>query len=218
MNYLAHALSHLDEPYVLAGTAVPDWLNVADRQVRVRSKHALPFVADADERLAAVARGVVRHHADDAWFHETAVFHELCWRFTVEIRDRLPPDEGFRPSFLGHILVEILLDATLIADSPALLESYYRAAAQVDGRVVQEAVNRMAPRRTERLAPLIPHFHAAGFLWDYLDDQKLLRRLNQVMDRVRLPALPPDFCGFLPAARRTIGDRQAELLAQPAAL
>ena len=32
MNYFAHALPFLDQPYFMAGTAVPDWLTVVDRQ------------------------------------------------------------------------------------------------------------------------------------------------------------------------------------------
>ena len=32
MNYFAHALPFLDRPYFVAGTAVPDWLTVADRR------------------------------------------------------------------------------------------------------------------------------------------------------------------------------------------
>ena len=108
MNYFAHGLQFVQEPYLLAGTAVPDWLNVVDRRVRVRSKAALPFVDDPDDRTAAVARGVVRHHEDDAWFHRTRAFAELSWNFTVVIHDALSPDPGLRPSFLGHILVELL--------------------------------------------------------------------------------------------------------------
>ena len=41
MNYFAHALPFLDDdPYFVAGTGVPDWLSVADRDVRVRLKHS----------------------------------------------------------------------------------------------------------------------------------------------------------------------------------
>ena len=43
MNYFAHALPFLDSPYFAAGTAVPDWLNVVDRRVRCRSRHARAF-------------------------------------------------------------------------------------------------------------------------------------------------------------------------------
>ncbi len=68
--------------------------------------------------LAHIARGIVEHHRDDAWFHETPAFHELSWQFTSRVKEILPEDEGFRPSFLGHILVEILLDAELIRRAP----------------------------------------------------------------------------------------------------
>jgi hypothetical protein len=212
MNYYAHGRSFLDDPYFLAGTAIPDWLNVADRQVRLRSKHAAPLVDDPDPRIGAVARGVLQHHHDDGWFHRTAAFAELSWSFTAAIRDALAPDDGLRPSFLGHILVELLLDATLIAEAPDELETYYAALSTIDASVVQAAVNRGAPRQTERLAPLIPAFIASRFLFDYLDDERLLYRLNGVMARVQLRPLPRSFLGLLPEARRRVAAAKEALL------
>src|ERR1041385_2901345 len=99
MNYLAHGWRFTQEPYFLAGTAVPDWLSVIDRKIRVRSRMAVEYVDDPDPLLAAVARGIVQHHADDAWFHATPAFNELNLKFAVQVRDALPGDEGFRPSF-----------------------------------------------------------------------------------------------------------------------
>src|SRR6185295_18969823 len=112
-------------------------------RVRVRSKHALPFANDEDPRVAALARGIAQHHFDGGWFHETQAFVELTWEMTVLLRDGLPADEGFRPSFLGHILVELLLDWELITEDPAQLERYYGLFAEIDPLVVQSAVNRM---------------------------------------------------------------------------
>ena len=40
MNYFAHGRHFIDQPYLLAGTAVPDWLNVVDRSVRARPARA----------------------------------------------------------------------------------------------------------------------------------------------------------------------------------
>jgi len=211
MNYFAHGREFVDNPYFLAGTAIPDWLNVADRRVRVRSRSARPYVDD-DPRLAAIARGVMRHHADDAWFHETQAFVELSLEFTVQIRDLLAPDPGFRPSFLGHILVELLLDASLIVEEPSRLEAYYRAVEEVDAQLVQAAVARMAPRPADRLGRFVALFSEHRFLWDYLDDGKLCFRLNQVLARVKLPPLPDDFCRLLPDARRQVESRREELL------
>jgi hypothetical protein len=212
MNYFAHGRHYVDDPYVLAGTAVPDWLNVVDRRIRVRSKHALPHVNSTEAHLARIARGIVEHHRDDAWFHETRAFHELCWQLTRLVRDCLPPDEGFRPSFLGHILIEILLDAELIAAAPAELDAYYQALQQIDGARVQQAINLMSPRPTENLASVVPFFCRERFLFDYADDGKLWFRLNQVMRRVGLPLLPPSLTDILPHARQLVRERQDDLL------
>lgn len=212
MNYFAHGREFVHQPYVLAGTAVPDWLSVVDRRVRIRSKAAMPFVDDPDRRLAAVAKGVVRHHEDDAWFHRTRAFAELSWEFTVTIRDALSPDPGLRPSFLGHILVELLLDATLVAEQPATLDAYYDAIDGLDAEVIATAINRMAPRPVERLAWFLSRFSKERFLYDYLDDVRLLLRLNQVMRRARLMILPNEFQSILPDARQAVARRRDELL------
>lgn len=211
MNYFAHGRRFTDEPCFLAGTAVPDWLNVVARRVKARAKHAQAFAADGDARVAALARGIMRHHADDAWFHQTSAFAELSWQFTVLIRDALPADDGLRPSFLGHILVEILLDACLIAEAPHDLEAYYRALSELDPCWLEATVARMATGHPQSLAEFIPLFLRERFLWDYLDDAKLFYRLNQVMRRVGLPALPPAFCDTIPQMRRQVARRVDDL-------
>lgn len=217
MNYFAHGLAHIDQPYFLAGTAVPDWLSVVDRKVRARAKGAKLLVDDGDPQVAAVAAGIVRHHYDDDWFHQTRAFAELTWHFTVKIRDTLQnsegaSDDGLRPSFLGHILVELLLDAVLIEESPGKLDEYYGALESVDAMVVEKTVNRIAARRTDRLHEFIGLFRTHRFLFDYANDEKLLFRLNQVMQRVKLAVLPADLLQLFPEFRKVVRNRRAELL------
>ncbi|MFH1920295.1 MAG: hypothetical protein ABIP48_10475 [Planctomycetota bacterium] len=212
MNYFAHAYPFLDDPYFAAGTGVPDWLTVADRPVRVRLKHAEPLVDDPDPPTASVARGIIQHIRDDARFHATRAFTELSLELSGLVRGLLVEESGFRPPFLGHLLVEVLLDASLIAEDPARLEAYYRTIESVDPRLVEDAVNRMAPRPTTRLALMISRFCEARILWDYLEDVKLLKRLDQVMRRAKLASLPELFLEVLPEARRRVDLRKAELL------
>src|SRR5690348_6772891 len=97
MNYFAHGLRWIDDPYVLAGTALPDWLNVVDRKTRVRSRQAVLHLESHDAIVALVARGVIQHHADDRWFHETEAFTSLSLEFCRQLRELLPADDGFRP-------------------------------------------------------------------------------------------------------------------------
>ncbi len=214
MNYFAHGYQFIEDPYFLSGTAVPDWLAVIDRRVRARARLARSWTADPDTQLAAVAAGVVRHHEDDAWFHRTRAFAELSLTLTVEVRELLAGESGFRPSFLGHILVEVLLDSTLIAQDVRRLDQYYRALESIDPAAVTRAVQRMSTGLAPTLEKLISLFCAERFLYDYLDDAKLLARLNRVMKRVKLPALPPAFLTFLPRARAHVNGRCTELLAR----
>ena len=185
---------------------------VVDRRVRMRAKRVAPFLEDADPHVAAVARGVLQHLRDDRRFHETRAFAETSLELAVAMRRVLAPDTGFRAGFLGHLLAEVLLDAALFADYPAGLDAYYRAIGAVDVEVVQKAVNRMATRPTEWLAPMIFLFCRERILWDYLEDDKLLVRLNQVMRRVGFDPLPPEVRDLLPAARQLIHRRRHELL------
>lgn len=215
MNYFAHGRHFVDRPYYLAGTALPDWLGVLNRRIKVRSRHAEPYLNDADPAVADFAAGVRQHHADDLWFHGTPAFSELSWGFTAILRDCLDDQQGFRPSFLGHILVELLLDATLTAEDPDLLERYYQALAELEPERVEQIVNRMAPRPVERLAELLPMFIRERFLWDYLDDRRLVFRLNQVMRRVKLPQLPDAILEVLPELRRQVAEHRQGLLVRP---
>jgi hypothetical protein len=185
---------------------------VVNRKVRARSQRAAPLADDADPRVAALARGIMRHHQDDAWFHETRAFGELCWQFTAAVRDALMPDDSLRPSFLGHILVELLLDDVLIGREPARLTGYYGAMESVDPAVVEQVVNRISPRPTDGLTRFISLFCRERFLWDYAEDGKLMVRLNQVLSRVGLAPLPDGFRAILPEARRQVAKRSDELL------
>ncbi len=212
VNYFAHAMHFLDRPYFAAGTGVPDWLSVADRGVRVTAKSAELLAEDPQPDVAAVARGIMQHIGDDRRFHTSRAFAELSMELTAAAREVLGPDTTFRPPFLGHLLVEVVLDASLVAEDPARLEAYYRTLRCVDASLVEQVVNRIASRPTQRLAPLIVGFCREQILRDYLEDGKLFVRLNQVMRRVNLAPLPDGFRNLLPEARRRVEDRKAELL------
>ena len=214
MNYFAHGQGVLDDPFVLAGTATPDWLNVVDRRMRARQATAETFVDHEDRVLSSVARGVVRHHTDDRWFHQTRAFAELSLAFTVQIRDLCGNDPGMRPSFLGHIMVELLLDSHLIENSPEQLDAYYAAMDGADSAAIAAAINRLATKQSDKLEYLIERFCSERFLYDYLEDEKLLGRLNQVMKRVGLQAVPDEMADWLPAARRDVRERASELLTE----
>jgi hypothetical protein len=212
MNYFAHGVRFLDRPYFLAGTAIPDWLSVVDRQVRLRAKRVEPFAEGTATPEAELAAGILQHLHDDAWFHATPAFARVSAELTLLFRESLPPDDAHRPSFLGHIVTEMLLDAVLIARDPPALAAYYDALLRVDGERIERAVNRMARRPTDRLALFIPLFHQERFLADYLAPARLFVRLNQILRRVKLAPLPPATQSVLPDALKIVEPSAGDLL------
>jgi hypothetical protein len=212
MNYFAHGVRFLDRPYFLAGTALPDWLSVVDRRVRLRARQVHPFAVGSGGPAAELAAGVLQHLDDDDWFHNTPAFAVASAQLTILIRQALPADDGHRPAFLGHILTEMLLDAVLIEREPERLTRYYAALSQLDAGLVEAAVNCMARRTTDRLAAFILLFVNERFLLDYLDTPRLLFRLNQIMRRVTLNPLPAEFAEALDKSRNIVERHAAGLL------
>ena len=221
MNYFAHAYTFLaghpeeadKDPYLAVATGVPDMLTVVDREVRLRRRQVEPYRDDPDPILAATARGVSQHLADDAKFHGTEAFARLSLDLTIAIRDQFQETSSLRPRFLGHLLVEVLLDATLIERAPELLDCYYATIESVNAKKIEDAVNRMARRPTDRLATMIETIPHVRFLSDYADDDRLWMRMNQVMHRAKLDPLPQEsFCELLPEARRQVAEAADSLL------
>lgn len=212
MNYFAHGMRFVDRPYFLAGTALPDLLSVVDRRVRLRMKNVLPFTQDESSVQSEIASGVKQHLDDDHWFHSTQGFLEVSTDLSLMFRTLFANDEYARVGFLGHIVTELLLDGVLIRQNPTLIDQYYEAFNQIDPLEIELATNQMATRKTDRLKLWLVQFHNEGFLRDYLVPQRMLVRLNQVMKRVKLQALPEETISILETGREIVENRISDLL------
>ena len=212
MNYLAHGYRFLEQPFRLAGTALPDCLSVVDRRVRLRSRRVLevlPQLAGAERELA---EGVLQHLRDDDVFHACPTFLMLESEMTSRFRRVIPDRFDHRPPFLGHIVTELLLDAVIAEQIPGALSGWYRAMEQVSGEWIQGVVNRISVRGTSGLSEFLAKFLGARVLADYGDNARLLLRLNQVLRRVTLPAIDGDCLGVLEDGRRLLRQHAGVLL------
>jgi len=214
MNYFAHGRRFVSRPYFLAGTAVPDWLGAMGQRIKARPSGARPFLDDDDPQVAAVAAGILQHHHDDAWFHLSEPFVLLSAKCTARWRTLLGKQSGLRSRFLGHVLVELLLDAELIRQDTNLLDQYYLAMESLDPERMERAINAMTTRPTTGLARLLEVFCKERFLYDYLENATLLRRLNQVMRRVGLEQIPAQATELVAGMRPLVVDKVELLLAQ----
>ena len=216
MNYFAHGRQFVNQPYFMAGTSVPDWLPVLNRRVKALPSGARPFLEDKDPELSAMAAGILQHHHDDSWFHLSETFITLSMACTGHWRKLLGTQSGLRSRFLGHVLVELLLDAELIRREPGLLDEYYQVMESLDGERVEKLVSTMTTKPASGLAQLLVGFCRERFLYDYLQDATLLRRLNQVMKRVGLEQIPAAAASLVSTMRPLVSDQADQLLAEPA--
>ena len=213
MNYLAHGYRFLDSPLFLAGTAVPDWLSVVNRRVRARGQLTQSVVDATDcKHVRDIGRGILQHHRDDDTFHRCAPFQQMEADLSRQFRRHMPDKYDHRPSFLGHIVVELMLDAALAAKDETLLDRYYAAMNLVDSGQVERVVNQMATTQTDRLGWFIDRFREERFLEDYVDDERIFVRINQVLRRVKLPAMENSAIAVLASARELLLQRGNELL------
>ena len=211
MNYFAHAYQYLHDPYFAAGTAVPDWLSVVDRRVRMRPQVVAPHLENGDGVSRRVAAGILQHLTDDRLFHGTPAFSEALTAVLGVIRPTLS-EVRIPPVLLSHLLVEVLLDAALAARLPGEIDAYYRALEGVSAETIAAAVSRMTERPIPGFAPFIRLFCRERILFDYLEDDKLWMRMGQVMRRVGLPPLPGELLDRLPRLRALVAERQEGLL------
>jgi hypothetical protein len=214
MNFFTHGRRFLDDGYLVAGVAVPDWLSAVDRKVRARSPKARACLTHEDPIVVEVARGVIQHHFDDRWFHSCEAFVMLNARLSKSLRGHLPEDDSLRSNFVAHITIELIMDACLIDRDPTQLNRYYELVDSYDFDAIDRAVSIIAQRPLDgRLAELIPKFIDARFLADYHDNTTLLSRLNNVLKRVTLDPLPEQTVEWLQVARREVTEKLPELLA-----
>jgi len=203
MNYFAHGIRFLDRPWFLAGTALPDWMSVIDRRVRLRPKLIAPCAVGSGTIEAELAAGALQHFEDDHWFHKTRAFAEATAQIGRLFRDFLGPGDGFRCGFLGHIACELLLDSILIERHPDSLDRYYALFESLDAARLSQTVCDLAGQQVN-VAPWLPIFCREQFLRDYADSGRLAYRLNQVLRRVKLEPLPAGIEESLSAGRSIV--------------
>ncbi len=211
MNYLAHALEVLEDPWQVAGTALPDWLRASSPRVRLRPA-SLALLPPQPSCWKWLALGLRRHWAQDQWFHLHPPFVSLCAVARRELEQQLHLPHAHALSFLAHLLVELLLDAALISQEPQLAQRYYQALDQIEPQEVARFVQHLTDRECPALAGFVERFRRVRFLYDYLDDQLLWFRSSQVLARVglSLPSAPPGCLGTL---RRLVEQGREQLLA-----
>jgi hypothetical protein len=212
VNYLAHARLVLHDPALVAGTSLPDWLRVVDKRARILPRTLEPLVLVPDSFADRLRRGVLQHHHDDHEFHTHAVFDELTHEAVHHIR-ALSSDPQLRASVLGHIAVEMLLDAAIEDAQPGSIARYYDALAALDIDELARLARVWTARPLERLEELFTRFCRSRFLFAYASNDGVVDALSGVCARAGLTPPPPGIARVITRLRPRVQGAAAALLA-----
>ncbi len=214
MNYLAHAWTlERAAPGVVLGAALPDLMGAFDRRA---PRLALDAARELEGRgEVELGLGVRAHHAADASFHALPAFKALCAR----LRGELAPLEleRVRGFFAAHLLVEMLLDAALMEEDPALAPRFYEA---IELAPRSAAARLCAGADAPGFEAWIERFVRARFVLDYAKDERLVHRVEQVLSRARQTLGAGGarrLEGALPRLREVVRREKDALTAEPRA-
>lgn len=189
MNFLAHhvvATRKWPAPTPLAsyvvGIALPDLLPLAG--ARLRPALTGPEQAGGIED-AALRRGVLVHLATDAAFHKAASFAEAQAEVGATLARSAFEGIRVRRFFVAHVLVELVLDAVLLRDTPSLADDFYEAFAAADYLQVTRWAEGAVGRTLPDLPAVLTRFAESRYLGQYRADEGVATGLSRVCARAR---------------------------------
>lgn len=188
MNFLAHYFfdGFLAAPYYNLGTVLPDFMGMVHRQWKLKPE----TLHKARKPLhKALASGMKAHLGMDDWFHKTRFFvdgRNVVKQTLINADIRYPP---YRPGFLAHVMLELLLDRFIVLHYPGKVAQFYRELAKVEIPVVRNFFEEAGHPFDENFHDFLLRFVRQEYAFQYGEPIHLIKALNQISGRVGQPAI-----------------------------
>lgn len=190
MNLVAHYFLDRDlvNSYFTVGAATPDLLSIYNSGVRIKGRHLQLL---GDEELGQITppflNGLERHFFADGVFHTSPLFTSSTRRISKMLEDYFPGLEIQRKFFVGHILLELLLDKVLINRNPGILESYYGHFESLQPfRDVRRSIEIAVGKSLPNYERYMDKFLRKRFLYQYAEFDHIGWILKRILRRVRI--------------------------------
>jgi len=183
MNLLSHFYIDKDHPsaYFKLGLIFPDIYPHYNQNLRkaVESHRHLSVEHDY------FVQGIKRHHEVDKIFHNSPVFKMLNTAFKEALLNSALPQLHYRTYYLGHILVELLIDKQLIRGEKDLLNQFYTSLDEIDENTLhQYFIHINTVEKTSDFFSNFKRFRENRYLYYLNDNEKLIEALMRMYCRV----------------------------------
>jgi len=181
MNFLSHF--YLDrqssDSLFVSGTCTPDLMSIFSRAVRV--KHQSLIIPIGTETFY---QGVLRHYAADKAFHTCDFFLEESHAITLFLREHFTSNQVHRTFFIGHVLVELMIDKVLIAQDETLVSDFYAHLETVTAHKLAESTQYFVDKPLLGYEAFLQRFIQNRYLFHYSKYEYIIFVLKQIVQRV----------------------------------
>ena len=193
MNFLSHYYHEqpCDDPYFAAGLMLPDILsNYSHRAGTVVKLLPWRMAKPQTAELSALVAGIKQHYAVDGAFHPSDFFEENT-HFIRRLITNYPFTCFARREYaVAHILLEIILDRSILRHSRKVCDLLYALLHQVDQEYVEVLLTQNGHiGHACGAAGHFDRFRVQRFLYDYMDDHRLVELLGYINRRLGNPPL-----------------------------
>lgn len=183
MNFLSHYQVHSRDVHEFNfGLLFPDFLGILNRDYKLgqyKSDYAGPsnhFVEGLDYHVRA-----------DAYWHDCVYFKEKCQLLKDVFTSFGFGERPYRPFFMTHVALELLIDRQLVLKDEAVCENMYHSLANVDSVFLDGLFQQRG--ETERMLNFLKNFIDRRYVFSYGDNEMFVYALNRLFSRIGHPQL-----------------------------
>ncbi|MEM0995846.1 MAG: hypothetical protein AAGN35_02150 [Bacteroidota bacterium] len=190
MNFISHFYADrgVQDALFIVGTVTPDLMSIYNAKYRVKNSHLNKFDRLAHPEVPrSFLKGLERHFFVDRIFHDSDNFRRETERISQELPLRLPQYDIQRKFFIGHLLLELLMDKIIIDRDPRILEEFYGHFADARQYApLQQFTGLVAGHTLGTYVSFLRKFYENKYLYKYQEYAHLIWVLGQLLRRVRV--------------------------------
>lgn len=183
MNFISHFYCHQNEnPEFNFGLLFPDFLGIISRKYKLHQ-----FEADYTGKSQAFLNGIVHHKLADEKWHYNAYFETKTQAIKRILAEFGMADKPYRPFFMTHVMLELLLDRQIVRFEKSVAENMYKSLEAIDASFLKSLFQ--DEKLTEKFLPFFKNFTENRYTLTYADNEMFVYALNRLFSRVGNPML-----------------------------
>lgn len=183
MNFISHYYCHGGTSHEFNfGLLFPDFLGILDRSYKLNQ-----FLENYHGGNAEFISGIKHHQLADEMWHYGNYFNEKTKEIKKILKNYEMVDKPYRPFFMTHVMLEILLDRTIVIHEKQVAISLYESLEKVDSEFLDSLISQ--DELKARFSSFFESFTENRYTLSYANNEKFIYALNRLFARVKHPSI-----------------------------